>query len=186
MTVAATPARRWAARPAIRGRHLAGRPRRVRTSDLLTMAVGLLIVYLIWPASYGGRLSSVIVAGESMSPTLDLGDLVVTWRAGEPRVGDIVLYTVPDGPAAGQPVIHRIVGGGPDGWVTQGDNVAQPDRWRPTHSDILGRQVVHVPAGGRGLWFLRSPLAVAALAGLAVMLWVWPEREHRRGRHLPD
>lgn len=168
-----------------RGRHRTREATGLRLADAVTLIVTLVIVWLVWPASLGGRLGLVLVAGNSMEPTYSLGDLAITWRM-EPEVGDAVLYLVPDGQAAGQPVIHRIVGGDPSGWITQGDNNANPDEWLPATDHVLGEVVMSVPAGGRALWFLRSPIAVAALAGTAVGLWMWPDREHRRGRHLPD
>jgi signal peptidase I len=167
------------------GRHT--RPGAVRTksptpADALWLVVLLLVVWLIWPASFGGRLGLVLVAGTSMEPTYRLGDVAITWRS-EPGVGDVVLYLVPDGVARGQPVIHRIVGGTPEAWIAQGDNNARPDEWTPASDDVLGVAVVRIPIGGRVLGMLRSPVAIAALAGTAVALWMWPERD-RRGRHV--
>jgi signal peptidase I len=151
-------------------------------ADLLWLMAIACLVWFAWPASFGGRLGLVLVAGTSMEPTYKLGDVAITWK-GQPGEGDVVLYLVPDGVARGQPVIHRIVGGSPDAWIVQGDNNALPDEWMPATGDVLGVAVVRIPIGGRVLWMLRSPLAVAALAGTAVALWMWPEAA-RRGRHL--
>lgn len=110
----------------------------------------------------------VIVARRSMEPTYRIGDVVVTWRDGRHVAGDPVLFRVPDsgvGPAdsvaRGARVIHRLVDGGPDGWVTQGDNVPHPDIWEPTDTDILGRAVLHLPGVGEGV----SVAALAASVG---------------------
>lgn len=167
-----------------RGRHRSVGETGLRPADAIALIVTLAVVWLAWPASLGGRLGLVLVAGNSMEPTYSLGDLAVTWRT-EPRVGDVVLFSVPDGPAEGEPVIHRIVGGDPSGWITRGDNNANPDGWMPANQDVLGEVVIHLPEAGRVLWFLRSPLAIALLAGAVVTLWMWPDPRNRRGRHLP-
>ena len=152
-----------------------------------TMLVVCLIL-LVWPASYGGRFSMTIVAGNSMEPTYMLGDAVITWR--EPvEVGDTILYRVPEGEfGEGNPVIHRIIGGDASGWITQGDNSYKEDDWRPASSDILGVAKFHVPLGGRLLAVMKSWLFIAFMGAVAVGLLLWPEPEDppkrkQRGRH---
>ncbi len=166
-----------------RGRHRRGNS----AGDTLRSALGILavlpVLWLAWPASLGGRMGLVLVAGHSMEPTHQIGDVAVTWRAA-PAVGDVVLFSIPEGPARGEPVIHRIVGGDPSGWVTQGDNNAHPDEWKPTNADVLGEVVFSIPMGRSSLWLLDSKFGVAAVAGMSVAMWMWPDRERSRGRHL--
>lgn len=124
------------------------------------------------PQAVGGPAAYITVAGVSMEPTLRAGDLVVMTRADVYEPGDVVAYRVPDGdPAAGRHVIHRVIGGGPDeGYLLQGDNTPAPDRWRPSDDDIVGRQLVVIPALGSALMLLKTP---AALGGLAAALVVF-------------
>jgi len=141
-----------------------------------TMLIVCLILVL-WPAQFGGNFAMTLVAGNSMEPTYMLGDAVVTWT--DPvRIGDTVLFRVPEGGfGAGNPVIHRIVGGDSTGWVTQGDNSYSPDPWTIINSDILGVAKFHVPFGGRVVAVLKSWLVIAILGGLAVGLLLWPDSE---------
>lgn len=180
MTAVASPA---GARVRAKGRHSQRARTRMAPGDIASFLVMVAVVWLVWPASLGGRLGLVIIAGESMTPTYLLGDLAITWRT-TPEIGDVILYRVPEGPGEGQPVIHRIVGGNPAAWVTQGDNSAKQDRWTPAAEDVLGSVWISIPSAGRAIWFLRSPLAIAALAGFAVTLWMWPTDDLSRGRHL--
>ena len=61
-------------------------------------------------------------------------------------------------------MIHRIVGGNAnDGFVVQGDNNPSSDIWRPKPSEIVGTEWFSVPAGGRGLVFVRQPTNFAIL-----------------------
>lgn len=152
-------------------------------THVLSLVAALTIVWLAWPASLGGHTGLVLVSGRSMEPTYQIGDVAITWKT-DPAVGDVVLFSIPEGPAKGEPVIHRIVGGDPSGWVTQGDNNANPDEWKPTNADVHGAVVFALPMGRSSLWVFGSKFGVAAVAGMAVALWMWPDRERMRGRHL--
>lgn len=116
----------------------------------------------------------MIVSGESMEPTLHAGDLVLTVRKRAYEVGDVVAYRIPEGqPGAGVLVIHRIVGGSARaGYITQGDNRDGRDPWRPRPSDVVGAKGVSVPRVGLALVYLRTPLGLAALAGIVAGLLV--------------
>lgn len=176
---------------ALRGRHVdpgaAGVwvTRHLNPSQFAQWMVVVCVALALWPAAFGGSLGMVIVAGNSMEPTFELGDVVITWKQSV-EVGDTILYRVPDGdPGAGNPVIHRVIGGDSTGWVTQGDNVDRPDDWRPTSRDILGVAEFHLPLAGRIIAFLRSWWVLALMGGLAALLLLWPDPEDLpRGRHL--
>jgi signal peptidase I len=129
---------------------------------------------LFAPTSIGGSASYVWVSGDSMEPTLQTGDFVVLKLGDEYRVGDVIAYRIPDGqPAAGTFVIHRIVGGSDrDGFITQGDNKTQPDRWRPMPHDVVGRQWLVWAGGGRFIGWLRDPAVFASVAAGVTVFWV--------------
>ena len=163
--------------------------RPARRLDLAAVLQWVLVVILamaLWPSSLGGRSSLVMVAGESMAPTYQLGDAVVAWK--QPvEIGDIILYRIPDGsPGEGKTVIHRIVGGDGNGWITQGDNSTEPDIWYPSDLDVLGVAQFEIPLGGDVLALFRSWWFIAAMGGLACGLLLWPDSDagrRRRGRH---
>ncbi len=70
------------------------------------------------------------------------------------RLGDIVVFSTDNGN-----VIHRIVGGdGESGYVMQGDNNPETDRWTPTDDEVLGEAVLHVPGAGDAVMLLRHVL----------------------------
>lgn len=129
-------------------------------------------------------MTYVIVAGQSMEPSLHTGDLVLARRQDGYRRGDVVAYKVPAGePGAASIIIHRIVGGSADdGWVIQGDNKEEPDFWRPTDAQISGKRWLLVPGAGHLLVLLRSPVAFALAASMMVFaLVVMPEQPCRSG-----
>lgn len=139
------------------------------------------------PPALGGHTELVVVHGDSMRPTYEPGDLVVTRTSDRYSIGDVVAYEVAGGQTR---VIHRIVDGTAERFSTQGDNRTSRDPWYPSTADITGRAVVRVPLLGTGMVTLsRSPLAMAAAAGLAAFLAVvWPARRHGspRGRPFPS
>ena len=168
---------------------------RLNPSAFVQTMLIICLILMLWPAQFGGKFAVTIVAGNSMEPTYNLGDAVITWK--EPvQVGDTVLFVVPEGEfGAGNPVIHRVIEGDSSGWVTQGDNSHGPDMWSIRSSDVLGVAQFRIPVGGRVVAIMKSWLLIAALGGLAVALLFWPAEEEdeeampakatrrRRGRH---
>lgn len=147
------------------------------------------LALVLWPSSFGGRFGLVMVAGTSMEPTYELGDAVIAWKESV-EIGDIVLFLIPAGQhGEGNPVIHRVVGGDGNGWVTKGDNMVLPDEWTPANGDILGVAKMKIPLGGEILALMRNWLFIAVVGGLAAGLLLWPDYDdegpkERRGRHL--
>lgn len=138
-----------------------GRSVAVRVLGLAALAIWLVALR---PAALGGPVTYVVVSGESMRPTLEHGDLVVARAQPVYDVGDVVVFTTPEGPL----VIHRIIGGdAAGGFRLQGDNKPEPDHWTPRAEEILGEAWLHVPAGGRLLGLAGGPLPLGLLAALA-------------------
>jgi signal peptidase I len=130
------------------------------------------------------------VMSGSMAPTIDTGDVVLLKRLERPaRIGDIVSIPVPDEARArfGYPpvVIHRIVAIDAAGSVTtKGYARKEPDPFSVPARALTTRVVATVPAAGRALAFLGSPLGLLWLVGGGVMLIGMPllerSRDHRR------
>lgn len=129
---------------------------------------------MLRPPALGGGTELVIVHGDSMRPTFQPGDLVVTHTSDDYSTGQVVTYKIAGGDAR---VIHRIVGDTPAGFTTQGDNRTSKDPWTPQSQDITGRAVLRIPRiGSLATYLTQSPLAMATLAGLAAFLvTAWPD-----------
>ncbi len=158
----------------------------------------LVVMFGAWfslfrPVSLGGPATWIVIRGSSMLPTYDTGDLVVMHAASAYSVGDIVAYRVPSGEIGeGHVVVHRLVGGSPDGFEAVGDNNDALDPWLPTSADILGRPWITLPGVGRVITWLHQPAILAALA-TAVMVSLLVGRtppsddhERRRRRTAPE
>ena len=146
---------------------------RLRTLVRLLVVVALLGGWALYlrPTSLGGPAVYLVIRGDSMSPTFESGDLVVLQASDRFAVGDVVGYRVPAGElGAGRLVVHRIVGGDPDGgFVVLGDGNPAIDPWQPTARDVVGRAWVAVPGLGRLIAALHQPILLAALAAAIVV-----------------
>lgn len=151
------------------------RPRRVGLSASLFVAVA---AYLFMaPAACGGPITYARVAGSSMEPSLNPGDLVVARTADAYGMGDIVAYHNPE---LGL-VMHRIIVDNGDRVIVKGDANSWVDSYQPRKTDIAGRLWVRVPHGAALLTWLRPPWATLVFTALAVLVFVLP-MAHRRPR----
>lgn len=132
------------------------------------------------PATLGGDAAYVVVDGKSMEPTYEDGDLVLVRRASSYEVGDIIAFRA--GGRFNDPtrIIHRIVGGTPDGFKTQGDNRDRLDPWTPTTDDIIGKAQLHIPKAGDLASAIAQPEFFATMGGAAVVLGGTRRRRRRR------
>ena len=142
---------------------------------LCTLAfIAAVVVWVIFlrPPTLGGPAGYVTVSGTSMEPNMHTGDVVVMHRQDSYRVGDVVAYHIPKGQAgAGRVVIHRVKGGSAKaGYVMRGDNRPSDDFWRPKHADVVGKQLVRIPALGRIARMILSPFGLGLLAALATVV----------------
>lgn len=128
------------------------RARRAVLVGLSVLVLGLLGAFA------AGRLTVLVTDGVSMEPLYSAGDLVVVAQASSYGPRDVVAYHDPDHDVV---ALHRIVGGGADGFVLRGDNNDSTDPYEPAAEEILGRSVLHVPGAGVWLDRLTHPAALA-------------------------
>lgn len=89
----------------------------------------------------------VAVFSESMIPTFFKGDMIIVYGRGDVKVGDIIVFEVPD---RKYPIIHRIISM-ENGFIkTKGDNNfnEDPENWRTQVDNVLGKAVLKIPLLG--------------------------------------
>lgn len=103
-------------------------------------------------AVLAGTHRFAVVAGGSMGPALEPGDVCIVRRHGEQvEVGDVVLLARPGWPGG---VLHRVVGFTSGGDVrTRGDANPTCDRDPTAPEDVLGEVVAVLRVGGAVRWF---------------------------------
>lgn len=143
---------------------------------LLTAAmVGVFVLWFVLfrPVAIGGPASYEVVAGVSMEPGLEPGDLVIAQSQSAYGPGDVIVFHVPtDAGTQGPLVIHRIVSGdATSGFIVKGDNKPAPDSWHPKAADIVGQTWIRIVGGGNWLLLLRRPTVLGALAAGLAAFW---------------
>ena len=141
-----------------------------RTRSALGWLVLVAALWVVWPVQLGGHFGVTVVSGHSMNPTYHTNDLLLTWKGGDYKPGEVLVYKVPGHDVgSGLRVVHRLRAVDADGQYTlRGDNNASIDVWHPRSSDVQGKVVRLVPQGGLVLRWLMSPIALALLCGVLI------------------
>ncbi len=122
--------------------------------------------------SFAGIAKARIVLTESMAPTINPGDIVLSLNPERlpPKVGDIATYTARrfDGSEVAS-FTHRIISGDEEtGFVMKEDNNPAPDTQKPSLSDITGVVFYTIPFIGK----LLTPRGLLVLVPSIFGLWL--------------
>lgn len=134
------------------------------TLNTIFAAIGLGIFWVfLAPSQLGGRMTYVIVDGNSMEPGFHYGDMVLIQKKSAYVPGDAVVYR---DPKLDVHVFHRIVGYESDRFILQGDNNSWLDSYMPRQDEIVGEVWLNVPKIGSAINWLRIPINVSLTTGL--------------------
>lgn len=143
------------------------------TTALKLSSFVLLTVMLTFSLlSFAGIVKARIVLTQSMQPSINAGDVVLSLNPDRmpPKVGDVVTYTARrfDGSSVAS-FTHRIISGdGEIGFVMKGDNNPAPDTQKPKLSDISGVVFFTIPLIGK----LLTPAGLLVLVPSIFGLWL--------------
>jgi signal peptidase len=139
-------------------------------------------VYVLSAYVLGTWTPIFAIPSNSMSPTINVGDLVLA-KGVEPssvNVGDIVVFNVPSpyDKIHPSPIIHRVVEkidlNGTLYFKTKGDNNPSEDPWLLPAGNVVGVYAWRIPYMGYPILFLRSPYGLALVVVLALLPLVKP------------
>lgn len=157
-------------------------PDRSRRSGILGWLVTVAIAAAaVWVVLWSG-LAFNIVATDSMVPTLDPTDMVITVGTNviEPEIGSVIVFTADFLDSPIPPHVHRIVGVEPNGnWITKGDNAVNPDPWRVEPADVQGVMIGSAPTQ-----LVRNPVLLGAALFIVLVALFWPRGS--KGDEQPD
>lgn len=136
---------------------------------LLLVITGLAFLY------FAPGYSLYLVRSESMRPTINMGDLIITGPPngllnGEVGTGTIITYDYKN-----ELVTHRIQSVEGQTLVTKGDAVEDPDPWTVSLSDIRGVYLFKVPYVGYITSFVQSKLGwflTIIVPAMCLVLWL--------------
>ncbi len=146
-----------------------GRANRVATLAL----VGVLVVLAVGVALRVAGATPLVERSGSMAPAIETGDVVLVRDAPAARLAPGQIVTLAD-PIGGRLVTHRVASVGRERGhvvvVTRGDANASSERWVVGADASVQRMVGRIPAVGRPLLWLSSPLPRTLLAVLGAGL----------------
>ncbi len=122
------------------------------------------------------RLQFMSVLSGSMTPAVDVGDLVVAKVVSptELQAGDLATFKSPE---SGKLVTHRVQSilwrGEIADVISRGDSNTVGETWSVTAESRVGEVVLRVPRAGYVLGVLGTPAGQLGLAGFAAVLGVW-------------
>ncbi len=147
--------------------------------------VGLLLglnLYRWNAASLGGNalpmpfgVGAAVVLSGSMSPALQVNDLVVVKETDRYKTGDIVVYQ-----SGAELIVHRIVAQQEGRLVTRGDANNAADEPIETRA-VKGRVVARIPFVGVAVNALKSPAGILAVLVTAFILTEFSFRREMDG-----
>jgi signal peptidase I len=153
--------------------------------NLLSLLLAAVIWLLFAPTQLGGKMTYVIVDGNSMEPRFHLGDLVIVRKQSTYQVGDAVTYQNAE---LGRFVFHRISSLELDRFVLKGDHNSWLDSYHPSQDEIIGKLWIHIPTFGKGIQWVREPINFALTSGLlggilmSSMIISSPQRSKRKNK----
>jgi len=115
----------------------------------------LLVAALVF-AYFSPDYNIYLVKGRSMTPAINLGDMVITgpaggWLSGEIEPGTIVTYQ-----QGSSTVTHRVIEVEGDSLITKGDASEDPDSQTVPISEITGVYLFRIPYVGYLSGFMRT------------------------------
>lgn len=143
---------------------------------ILTGIIVIFFLILVWQMaeriifkqempSLAGYSQLAVLSG-SMEPEISAGDLIIIHRQDSYETGDVITFSDEEFYTT-----HRIIGIEDNKFCTKGDANNVADRSLVELSQVAGRVILVIPAAGRILLFLRTPLGFVCLllSGLLVL-----------------
>ena len=116
-----------------------------------------------------------LVRSESMTPYINMGDLIITGPMDGPFSGKIATGTIVTYEYRNELVTHRIKGVDGETLVTQGDATEDPDPWKVTISDVRGVYLFKIPSVGYVTNFVQTKTGwfiTIIIPGTLLVLWL--------------
>lgn len=125
-------------------------------------------VYQKGIATVFGIGTAVVVSG-SMSPTIEVNDMVVIKACDSYEVDDIVTFY---DSSAGEYITHRIIKISDSGtYTTQGDANNTQDDFSVTNDAIVGKVIFVVAGVGGVISFLQTPIGLLIVLAAGIAIW---------------
>ncbi|MFC2039083.1 signal peptidase I [Chloroflexota bacterium] len=116
-----------------------------------------------------------MVRSESMTPNINMGDLIITGPMNGPVNGEVKPGTVVTYEYQNELITHRVKEINGDVIVTQGDATEDPDPWQVTLSDVRGVYQFKIPSVGFITHYVQTKtgwFVTIIIPGTLLVLWL--------------
>jgi len=158
----------------------------INALTIATIPIAVLGTYIGLQITLNTKTPMVAVASGSMSPALNIGDLVIVQGIPASNIsrGDIIVFLDPTQNASDH-TVHRVVGmqtlaNGTTLFKTKGDQNEDEDSFWVPDDQVQGRVLYRIPYVG--YITLDPTILVIILMVAMIVIVVWPEKGKRR-RH---
>lgn len=146
---------------------------------LLLLVVSTVLLVILSRNGINGYHSFVLQSG-SMSPTMPVGNLVITRSIHEYQKNDVITFYTNDqsGNRLKTPTTHRIVdvrAGENLGYQTKGDGNKDPDPYITPASSVIGKVIISVPYFGWLVNFARTQNGFIILIVIPATIIIYSE-----------
>ena len=153
-------------------------------------AVGLVVLTATLFFCLSPSYHAYVVTGESMSPAIAKGDVVITGPPGGLLTDSVSAGAVVTFRTGGGLVTHRVVAVESGRLVTRGDAVGRDDPWTIDRSDVTGVMLARIPGVGlipQLLWSAYGlPVFFLIISCGGLLAWLLSPGKARHGRvHRP-
>ncbi len=132
-------------------------------------------LYVVIQRARGEELPTVFgfafatVSTGSMSPAIEIGDMIVIKSCGSYSEGDVITYYDASSDAY---ITHRITGEQDGGFTTKGDYNNTEDSGVVAYEDIVGKVVLVLGGAGTVVAFMQTPIGIICVVGGLACLWI--------------
>jgi len=161
----------------------------IRIGKKVLLGLILLVIVAGWillKASLNTDNPIVVATSESMSPAIEVGDLLIV-RGVDPKdvaVGTVIVFHPKADP--GQLIVHRVVEVIHQEkqiiFITKGDNNPETDKWIVPADHLVGIVVGRIPYLGQVGIFARSIYGIVLIVILIAILTILIYTEYRRSK----
>ncbi|MFC2051465.1 signal peptidase I [Chloroflexota bacterium] len=141
----------------------------------LVMTVLVLVLAAFGFLHFSPDYNLYMVRSESMKPTINMGDLIITGPLNGPVNGELKPGTIITYEYRNDLVTHRVYSINGETLVTKGDSVEGPDPWSVALSDVRGMFLFKIPSVGYLTHFIRTKqgwFLSIIVPGTFLVLWL--------------
>ena len=143
--------------------------------------VAACFIFIVMIPAMQGSLHFLIVLSGSMSPKINMGDVVITSSASpeEIQVGDVITFKQPSAADPNRCVTHRVINITTEGnslrFQTKGDANEDPDMELVDSSALIGKVVLSIPYVGYIPHYVKTPIGFIIFIALPGTLLIVSE-----------